>query len=157
MSARYVPSAVKRVLPSEPKFALWLFCFVLTGLPALCGQVPQTPDLVPTAAALDTLRNCGSTLSTGAPDLSIKILNSQRALSEGLLTGWGQTRDGWNVEPPPEEYVKQLSLEAEGCVAAANQLTDPAKQKAATETLTVISEDLRMKAADCRAGEWEGR
>ena len=147
-------------------------CLLLLALGtalSLSAQDLPPPWLEPTANALAGIKQCGKTIAKSAPDISSKLLDAQRQLTSGLLKGGytnGQTTSGrgynrggdykregqWLLNPPPKEYVEDLSHEARWCVEVANILnTQPAEKEAATKVLASIANDLQIKVKDCRA------
>jgi hypothetical protein len=146
---------------------LGAFCVLLfvlgAGVSSPAQQSPPPPWLVPTADALDGIKQCGKSIAKSAPDISSKLLDEQRLLTMGILkggyvsSGQGYNRrgnywkDNWVTFPPPKEYVADLSQEATWCVEVANVLnTQPEKKEAATQVLASIANDLHIKVVDCK-------
>ncbi|MGO9515932.1 MAG: hypothetical protein ACLPND_02705 [Candidatus Korobacteraceae bacterium] len=142
---------------------------VLGAALSLPAQDLPPPWLEPTANALAGIKQCGKTIAKSAPDISSKLFDAQRQLTSGLLkggyaneqAGYGEgynrggkynRQGGWLLNPPPKEYVEDLSHEARWCVEVANVLnTQPNEKEAALKVLESIASDLHIKVVDCRA------
>jgi hypothetical protein len=147
-----------------------LLALVLGSAQGLLAQVlSPPPQLEATAIALEQIQNCGKAIARKASKISSNILEAHDDLYVGLLkggysdaltiSGHGYNRNGgydrgsqWLPVPPPKDYVADLSHEARWCLQVANILnSDPERKEASEKVLASIADDLRIKAADCRA------